>query len=122
MSRYEEFRISDRYIYSAEQFYTAMASEGSGGGVPTVDITISDFMADVELTAKRVLYESPAHWILFYEMYVKGNDQFVINMKKSMMSDAFLDIKHAMQEVVGAAFKFSRIHPVKDYFNEKGLR
>ena len=124
MSRYEEYRLSDRYIYSSEQFYSSLAEEGVNGGkwnTRIVKVTPSDFMADVELSALRVL-TAPIHRLLFKEVYVRGNEEYLETLQKRMTEEVFLDLKHAVQEIAGAAFKACKLHPAERYFKPRDTR
>jgi hypothetical protein len=124
MARYEEYVVSQRYLYSAEQFYDSLEREGVNGNKwnsRIVKVTPSDFVADVELVAKRVL-QSPTEYLFFDEVYVKQNEQFHQDLQKRLTEEQYLDLKHSVQEKVGAAFKACKLHPVERYFRAKDLR
>lgn len=124
INRFEEFKESGGYLYSVDGRHRNLTLQGARSGANPLDVKIfiSDFMADIELAANRVLKTDPKHLRLFREMYVKGDELAVEKIRKSMTEEAFIDMKHSIQEVLGLAFKVSRIHPVEEYFWEKTFR
>ena len=117
INRYEEFKESGGYLYSVDKRHRKLTLQSyrSGANPLEIKIVISDFMADIELAAQRLLDE-PRYLRLFKEMYVNGNTEYVERLRKSMTEEAFVDMKHTIQEIMGLAFKVARIHPVGEYF------
>lgn len=79
----------------------------------------SDFIADVELSAKEVL--SPYQYNYFKGWYLEQNQEIMRLYFSRFNKSDYLDFNLTMQEVVGAKFKQDKIHPIDEYFAPKSL-
>jgi hypothetical protein len=122
LSYYDELVVSHG-SNSCEGFYKALTREGINGGKYNpriVRATPSDFICDVELTAKRVLTKEEHR---FFSLVYLNKDQEICDLFKDKSPDnKFNKLKHSVQEKLGCAFKASGIYPMSKYHKPKDLR
>jgi hypothetical protein len=79
----------------------------------------SDFIADVELTAKAALSEKEHLWFRLLNIDGMGFGQ---QLKVIRRSPDFKKFEHSIQERLGRAFLSRGIYPVADYFRPHDVR
>lgn len=117
MSRYDEIK-SVNGTQSCAGFYAGLAREGSGGGFnpKIVAPSASDYICDVEITARRVLDKEEYR---FFKLAYISKDEEVTSLLKDGI---FNKLKRAVQEKVGQGFISAKIHPFERYRKPKDTR
>jgi hypothetical protein len=118
MSRYDEIK-SVNGTQSCAGFYKSLAREGSNGGKfnpKVVVVTASDYICDVEITARRVL--TPDEHRFFKLVYLTKDKEVSTLLKNGI----FRELKRTVQEKVGLAFIAAKIHPFERYRKPRDLR
>lgn len=101
---------------SVMERYQRMATENSHVQYNPliVKATESDFLCDVEITAKREL--SPRQYKHFKEIYLNENWEARRVLFSSLSKIDYQEYNINIQEVLGQAFKQVGLHPIKSYF------
>jgi len=114
ISRYEEVKET-RGTVSAPNIYDAVGNYSPGSltfNPRVVRVNSSDFIADVELAAKRALENSPAELALFRAVYINGQQP----SPSEEQSPFFQELKHSAQEKIGRYLRMAKIFPLSRYF------
>lgn len=121
-ARYDELK-SVEGTNSCAPFYHHLAhsDEAPGSGNPmSIKILTSDFIADIELTAKKTL--NTPEYKFFRDVYLNKTVDPEQLAADCLSNPSVLAMKCLVQEQLGKAFKAKHIYPVTKYFNGKELR
>jgi hypothetical protein len=119
MSRYDEAK-SVNGTMSCSKLYRGLGEDKTGTYNPNIIVvTITDFICDVELTAKRVL--DPGEYRFFKLVYLEKDNELT-KLVDSTETNNFNGLKKRVQEKLGLAFVSSKLHPVERYLRPKDMR
>lgn len=121
MARYEEIK-SVNGTRSCAGFYKGLTREGTNGGKfnpKIVTPTASDYICDVELTARRVLNK---HEHRFFKLVYLLKDQELTKLLETREDNKLIKLKYTVQEKVGLGLIAAKIHPFERYRRSRDLR
>lgn len=112
MEEYQEIKAT-LGSSSCEGFYNGLAREGGRTAMNTrvVRPSVIDFVADVELAARRALH--PAEFTFFRQYYINGEN---LQPERVELYDK------TVQQKVGKMLIHRRVHPTSNYYKAKDLR
>lgn len=122
MSTYDETKTSNGTL-SCQGFYRSIAGESANKGAYNplvVRATASDFICDVELTARRVL--SKEEYRFFKLLYLDKDKEIAELVVAKSPDNKFNGLKQTVQEKLGFAFDDRGIYPLSKYYKAKDLR
>lgn len=122
MTKYDDLR-SVQGTNSCTGFYKALEAGFSGGGgrcAGIVQVTPSDFIADVELACRRALSEH--EFYMFNLLYLEKSEEADAKATEFLGESEAMSMKHRLQEKVGVELFISRIYPVEKYMCSKDVR
>jgi hypothetical protein len=121
MTKFDETR-SVLGTNSCARFYKGLAQEG--GRVETnprvIRMLPEDFIADVELAAKRAL--NVHEYFYFKTVYLNKDDKFDKEFKDTVSEKAYSTMKRTIQEKLGEELQRSKIYPIETYMQSVDLR
>jgi hypothetical protein len=121
MTKFDEFR-SVLGTNSCAPFYKGLAQEGGRveANPRIVRMLPEDFLADVELAAKRALNEH--EYFYFKTVYLNKNDKFDDEFKATVSEKAYSAMKRTVQEKLGKELQRVKIYPIDSYMASVDLR
>jgi hypothetical protein len=123
MSRYDEIK-SVNGTMSCTGFYKTLAKDWQDGNKwnpKIIKASLSDFLCDIELTAKRTLSESDYR---FFRLVYMDKDEEIraLLLDKQAENNKFNETKKAVQEKLGEAFVARKLNRPELYFKPKDTR
>jgi hypothetical protein len=119
MERYAELRMSDGSI-GAFNYSEPESFNGGSFNSKIVGTSISDYICDVEIAARRALQGDPLLYSHFKSVYLSGAYLEIGNRLKAV--EALQMIDERVQLRVGKMFVRRRLHRVGAYFTPKDVR
>lgn len=120
MARYEE--VHCRYTATPSMDYERACDPTTGGGFPVgvVKPSTCDFIADVELAARRSL--TTTEYVFFQQIFLQRNEDYHKSLLTEWGEEKFTKYKNTVEEKVGRMFKSRKIYPIYKYMAARDLR
>jgi hypothetical protein len=120
LAKYEVIHL--QYTATPSMNYERALDPTTIGKIPVgvVKPSTCDFVADVELAAKRAL--SAVEYVFFQQMYLERNEKYQERLLNKWGKDKLLRYQETVEEKVGRMFVSRRIYPMYRYFALKDLR
>lgn len=117
--RYDDVR-STYAAWPAMDYESAIDGYGQAATYRGIRPTPADFIADVELAAKRAL--TPLEWVFFKNIYIDKNEGYKTILLEVWGEDKYTGFKHSVQEQVGRMLVQRKIHPFEHYMTSSKYR